>query len=310
MPSRRTLLATGAALGGALAGCVSIDSDSSDGSEASLRLERITDRQLADRTIDQYDVPGPVVDDAITADRAITTAPESIPAESVGRSKANGYYRLSVSESAPHWSEYAIGFEPVDDVDDRGADSPDGTEPTPVGGLPPIDQAVVNDAFDRENDEETDHTFADGPTVELVAKHVYDSAETNRSAIVDGPTDAVERDGSAYAVHVERVRLLPGIATVSAEHVAGGADEFGELVHSERAIDLSGLSEAEREVVEAAIREEYETGADDEAFGSVIERLRSRGRLPEPGRPLLVRYDGTTYQLFLFGLEHYRGEGA
>ncbi|WP_248515870.1 hypothetical protein [Salinarchaeum laminariae] len=306
MPSRRTVLATGAAFGGVLAGCISVDSDSSDTSDATLRLERITDRQLADRTIDRYDVSRPVVDDAITADRAITTAPESIPDESVGRRTGGGYYRLSVSESAPRWSEYTVGLAPADDV----IDASDGSVPTSIAELPPVDQAVIADAFDSEADGGADHSFEDGPTVELFANHVYDVAEIVRSAIVDGPTDALEHEGSSYAVHVECVRTLPSIATVSAEHVAEDAEEYGELVRSERAIELSGLSAAEREVVEAAIRDEYETGADDETFGSVIDRLQSRGRLSQGGRGSLVRYDDATYELFVWGLEHYRGERA
>ena len=74
-------------------------------------------------------------------------------------------------------------------------------------------------------------------------------------------------------------------------------EEFAEQVRSEYRFTLSGLSEAERDIVAEAIEDGYYEGSANDAFRSVAERFRAHEAVrPETGGGYwLARYEGTDY---------------
>lgn len=301
VPSRRAVLAGGVAIGGSLAGCVSFSTGPDRPPEARLDLRTVSDRELAESVYDPYDVPGEVLDDALAADRAITTAPEAYPEGSVEQHDDGSYYALDVQPSGPTWIEYAIGFDPSSDDEDV-------VDPTPVPELPAIDRAVVADAFGASSEAESGESSEGEIPLDASTARIYDETDRNRSIFVGGDGAAISRQGSIYQVEVERGHAVPGIATISAEQVAADAEDFGAHLRSERAVSLTDLSAAERNVVEKAIAGGYETGTDDSAFASVVQRLEAEWQVDDRTDTLVVRFDGETYLAELRGLEHYRGD--
>ncbi|GAB3682677.1 hypothetical protein GCM10028857_08980 [Salinarchaeum chitinilyticum] len=288
------------AVGGSLAGCVSFSTGRTP-RDASLDLRTVSDRELAESVYDPYDVPGEILDDALAADRAMTTAPAAYPEGSVERHDDGSYYVLDVQPSGPTWIEYAIGFEPSSDGETVG-------DPTPIAELPAIDQAVVDDAFDI-NSEAASGESSDGESSFAVSTtRIYDETDRTRSTFVGGDDAAISQQGSIYRVHTERTHVIPGIATIAAEQVAADAERFGGYLRSERAVPLTDLSTAEREVVEAAIDGEYETGTDDSGFAALYQRLDAEWQLDDRSDTLVVQFEGETYFAAIDGLEHYGSE--
>lgn len=244
MPSRRTVLSASAAVTGAVAGCVSFDGDDGySGPAARLTLVHVTDRELGQEIADDYDLDRSVLEDALEADRAITTAPTEIIEDAGAQGPDGGYYQVHVESSAPQWSEYAVGF---------ASDPPAETQPTAESELPPVDAAVVATAFDGD---ESTYTFDNGTTVTAMAKHPFGEAERQRSQLVGGGTAAIARTDGTYRVLVERTTVVPGIATVSATRVAADTGGYGRHLRERHAVELANLSEDERTVVEEAIED-------------------------------------------------------
>lgn len=284
VPSRRTVLGASAAVTGAIAGCVTSDGDDGySGPAARLTLVHVTDRELGQRIVDDYDLGPSVLQDVLEADQAITTAPTEIVDGAGAQGPDGGYYQIHLESSAPQWSEYAVGFAP---------DPPAETELTPESELPPVDAAVVATAFDGDG---STYTFDDGTTATAVAKHPFGDAERQRSQLVGGKTAAIARTDGAYGVLVERTTVVPGIATVSATRVAADTGGYGRHLRERHAVELANLSEDERTVVEEAIEDEYETGSSDEALRGVLEKLTDGGADGPPSVDRIARYEGDTY---------------
>ncbi|WP_324757328.1 hypothetical protein [Haloarcula montana] len=151
--------------------------------------------------------------------------------------------------------------------------------------------------------------LADGDPVGIGTTVLYTDAERERSVLVpESQYDAITWENGAEAEWV-----VDGSAeTVLKTFEYGGeqvmsATAYGRRLRERFAFGLSGLSPAEREIVETAREDRYVVppdGEPPEAIRSLVERFRDR----EPVRPLsadpegddgggayLVRYDGGVY---------------
>jgi hypothetical protein len=128
----------------------------------------------------------------------------------------------------------------------------------------------------------------------------YSETEVDSSVLVpDQRYDAVRYQGETFPIDVEgpeRVELKR--YRYDATPVADSPEAYGSSLREEYAVPLSGLSEAERGVVEESINSTYYADStDDEGFGSLVERFQSRRavRSDEFGGSWVVRYDGRVY---------------
>jgi hypothetical protein len=128
----------------------------------------------------------------------------------------------------------------------------------------------------------------------------YSEAEAGSSVLVpDQRYDAVRYEGETFPIDVEgpeRVELKR--YRYDATLVAESPEAYGSGRREEYAFTLSGLSEAERGVVEESLNSTYYADStDDEGFGSLVERFQSRRavRADEFGGSWVVRYDGRVY---------------
>jgi len=95
----------------------------------------------------------------------------------------------------------------------------------------------------------------------------------NESVFVPEPQyDVLTRDGQRYRVEVESETETATEYRYELTEVAPDVETFAGRVRDRYQFELSGLSEAERDVVEAAIDGAY--FEDDDAFQSVVDRIR------------------------------------
>jgi hypothetical protein len=130
-------------------------------------------------------------------------------------------------------------------------------------------------AFDREQlsfivgdrepaDKEGHNVHVDYGTAEAVG---------DRSAIVpEQEYDIVTHEGNRYRVAVESRTVSEGEYRYEVTEIAPDVETFADRVRDENLFALTGLSKAEREVIEEAIDGAYYE--DDDAFQSVVDRVR------------------------------------
>jgi hypothetical protein len=135
-------------------------------------------------------------------------------------------------------------------------------------------------AFDREQlsfiangqepaDEEGYNVNVDYGTAEAVG---------DRSALVpEQEYDIVTHEGDRYRVEVESQTVPENEYRYEVTEVAPDVEAFADQVREQYLFALTGLSEAEREVVEEAIDSAYYE--DDDAFRSVVDRIRDHEEL-------------------------------
>lgn len=131
------------------------------------------------------------------------------------------------------------------------------------------------------------------------ASAIYDDADREASVLVpDAAYGAVERDGERFPFEVLGSDEVAAYEyRYEATRVAEDAAAFAERVRSEHLFELSGLSDAEREIVDEAIDGGYYDGSVSDAFSSLAERFRAHDAVEssEWGGEFLVRYRGTEY---------------
>ena len=104
----------------------------------------------------------------------------------------------------------------------------------------------------------------------------YGTAEAvgDRSALVPDPQyDIVTHERNRYRVAVESRTVSEGEYRYEVTEIAPDVETFADRVREEYLFALTGLSGAEREVVEEAIDGAYYE--DDDAFQSVVDRVRN-----------------------------------
>lgn len=160
--------------------------------------------------------------------------------------------------------------------------------------LPPADQEALDPLFPQRIPPQREGTdFGVGA--------IYSDTELDASVLA--PTqqyDAVIYEGERYALDVDD----PQSVTVEtyryeATQIASNTSVYAAHLRETYAFTLSGLSDAERNVIEKAIDGGgyYADSADDAAFEAVLNRFRSHDAIvdDQASGMWLVRYNGTLY---------------
>lgn len=107
--------------------------------------------------------------------------------------------------------------------------------------------------------------------------------------------DVVVRDGNRYRVAVDSRTASQAEYRYEVTEVAADVETFADRVRDQYLFTLTGLTDAERAVVEEAIDEEY--FEEDEAFRSVIDRLQDHEGIEVEGfyGTWLLEYEGVEY---------------
>jgi len=285
---RRLALAVGLlALLAALSGC---------SAAGSIELQSVNDSELASeasRAVDPGD-PGTEVTNrsrAAVVSAAVANGSTTVdglrpPIEDGLPFVVDGaYYDLSrsvVGERAAHVVDVGINYE------DAAAN---GTA-VDYAALPAPDRAALDRLLPRPDG------FDSGDTIGVGV--VYSDADLNASALV--PTqqyDAVRFEGERYALHVDPPRAETVFTyRYAASMVAPNASAYAAHLDETYAFALTGLSDAERSVVESALDDAYYAeSTDDEGFAALVERFRARDAIAaDDGEGTwLVRYGGERY---------------
>jgi hypothetical protein len=130
----------------------------------------------------------------------------------------------------------------------------------------------------------------------------YGTAEEvgNDSVFVpDQRYDVVVRDGERYRVAVDSRTVTEAEYRYEVTEVAPDVEAFADRVRERYLFALSGLSDAEREVVEEAIDGAY--FEDDDAFRSVVDRIRDHDgiEVEEFYGTWLLTYEGAEYVTYV-----------
>ena len=277
---RRQFLASGTALlSVAIAGCAH--------SDVELNLEAASDEDIADEASTTAD-PGSEEYRVLALARDDGSATRSGREELFDRTdtvRVDGAF-YEVSETRLESSEATVYSVDV-------AFNPDDTKAA-------VGEVAYEDlpAFDREQlsfivngqepaDEEGYNVNVDYGTAEAVG---------DRSALVpEQEYDIVTHEGDRYRVEVESQTVPENEYRYEVTEVASDVEAFADQVREQYLFALTGLSEAEREVVEEAIDSAYYE--DDDAFRSVVDRIRDHERLNvnDSYGTWLLGYEGTEY---------------
>jgi len=158
------------------------------------------------------------------------------------------------------------------------------------GDLPAADKNALGDLIPGPDD------VPDNEGVDMGRTYRYPADA--ESVLLDGEYDGVRDGGQTYRVVVEANReVTVNTYEYSAERVADSPADLAQQLRDRYLFTLSGLSEAERGIVETAIEESYFPDETTDAFQSLIDRFRAHDALDgdEYGGDWLVRYDGTVY---------------
>ncbi len=277
---RRRFLASGTAiLGVALAGCAHPD--------VVLDFEAASAEDVADE-VSVAPEPGSEEHDVVTAAIENGSTTRTGRRELFDRTSAvridDSFYEVSETRIATGEAtvyEILIDFDPAD----------------ATASLGEIDYADLP-AIDRER-LDTPVTDEDPPSGEGFDVGVsYGTAEEVGSDSVfvpDQQYDVLVYEGDRYRVEVESRTTEEAEYRYEATEVADSVEGYADQVRDRYLFTLSGLSEAEREVVREAIDGAY--FEDTDAFQSVVERLREHDGIDvqEFYGTWLLAYEGAEY---------------
>jgi hypothetical protein len=284
MARRRALAVGGLLLLVVLAGCSAAGSLEMQSAADDTTLAERTSRSLPQDT----DEPRP---ERRTVRRAIengsTTTNGQDPPVDPGRPFAHEgrYYNLSwsVVDRRPGTS-VRVG------VDYNGTAPSDAT--VDYEDLAARDRELLAGVFPPQRDH-----LREGPDIGTAG--TYNETERDRSVLLAGEYEAVRYEGETYPVIVEGTESVT-IKTYryTSTLVASSSAEYAGQLRSTYLFTLSGLSDAERTVVEEAINDTYYAdSSDDEAFRAVLETFWRHEAIQrnEYRGTWLVYYDGKTY---------------
>lgn len=177
-------------------------------------------------------------------------------------------------------------------VEAAGDDSTDGLREVAYEDLPETDRRRLRPIL----------SGSDPPDPDTAVGIDYGTAEEvgNDSALVpDQRYDVVVRDGERYRVGVDSRTASEREYRYEVTEVAPDVETFADRVHDRYLFTLSGLSDAERAVVEEAIEGAY--FEDDDAFRSVVERIRRHDGIDvdDSYGTWLLAYEGTEYLAYI-----------
>jgi len=263
----------------------------------SISMEPVDDGELAQRaSVDLPGARGPPGVDRDVARRAVengtaTTAGERPPVDTDRVYRHRGaFYRLSTT---------VVGSEPGRAVDYRLNVSVTEADAEAAGwtvvdydALPSVDRESLAPIV-------TTDVPASADRDEVNFAVVYREPEFEASRLVTGEVDAVRHDGDLYRLAVrDRENRTLDVYRYEATTVAESAEAYARQLRDEYEFELSGLSDAERSVVEEATDGAYYAeDDDDEGFGALVDRFRSREAVNggDTDGNYVVRYDGQLY---------------
>lgn len=295
---RRALAALGLVALVALAGC---------SAAGSLSMEAATDQRIAEEASrpaapDRSGDGRQLVQRAIENGSATATARSPPVERGLPFAYQDGYYEVNwtVTDSQP---ATAVSLE----IDYNG--SAPASETVAYDALSPRDRELLEGVLPPRTERRTEgYDFGTGGT--------YTQPERNRSVLLSGEHEAVRFEGETYPVAVETEPTTLRTYRYTATSVADSTAAYADRLRERHLFTLSGLSEAERSVVEEAITENgsyYAENDDDEAFRGVLEKFDGRPaiRSDDYHGSWLVRYDGEVYvaELSYGGFEGVRPTG-
>jgi len=187
--------------------------------------------------------------------------------------------RLSRSEETIY--EVYIDVEPDDSTAELGEIAYD--------ELPQTDRQRLESAVAEEP------TPGDSRFVRSVEYGTAEEVGTDSVLVPERQYDSITHAGTRYGVAVNSRTAPEATYRYEVTEVAPDTEAFADQVRERYLSALTGLSDAEREVVAEAIESAYYE--DDDAFRSVIDRFQAHDGLKEDGSygTWLVEYEGTEY---------------
>jgi hypothetical protein len=295
--SRRSLLAGGAAVVGAFAGCVGTGGgDCSFGFE--LTATPATDEDYIEETLtgtsrDRPDTWREIVSATVADGETRYSAVHATPVRDGDRIEYEGiYYRFAVEEVAVEEVEahrFATEYE-------SGREPPSGATVVAFGDLPAADRAAIREVLpDLDRRLAGTEGFSTGgyPVV-------YPDDASGESVLLGEEPTWVRYEGEAIEVRVEGTERVERITyRYTAEELAADRGSYLRYVRETFVVDLGDVPEAEREVLSRAI----DAGDDGiqlcEPEGperAVIDRLEAIPESKTPrDRTWFVDYEGEVY---------------
>lgn len=285
---RRKLLAAGATLLAApFAGCVD--------PAGVLQMSAESDAGIAEQASRDADGLPPELRDVVVAaieDGSGTVSATSPPVdEGLPLAHDGAFYDLSwevVGERTITRYTVEIDYDPED------ASGPS----VAVADLPDVDREVIDRLVPPRDDRRVEG-------YDMGVSSPYSEEEAETSVLVpEQEYDVVVHEGNRYRIRTGDGReVTENTYEYTAAEVAASPETYAADLRERYLFTLSGLSDAEREVVDVAIDEGYYADStDDDAFRSVAERLRSHDAVSsdEYEGDYLVRYEGTVYWTHLY----------
>ena len=137
------------------------------------------------------------------------------------------------------------------------------------------------------------------PGPEVAIPREYTTAVANESVLLSGEYSAVRHNGTVYPfVLEERREVTLSRYRYTVSRVADNTTAYAQQLRDEHLFRLSGLSEAERSVVNEAIDGiYYAEDTDDESFRSIMDQFSAESAIEADSYDgtWLVRYDGKVY---------------
>jgi hypothetical protein len=260
----------------ALAGC---------SAEGSLSMDRASDQVLAE-TASRPVEDNAVIRRAIANDSAKTTARSPPVNRGLPFTHQESYYKID-------WT--ATGSQVATSVSlgiDYNGSAPSASTVN-YDDLSPRDRKFLEGVLPPKTERRTEG-------YELGTGGVYIEAERNRSVLLSEEVKAVHFEDETYPVVIETEPTTLRTYRYTVTTVANSTEAYVEKLRERHLFTLSGLSEAERSVVDEAITEEgsyYAESDDDDAFRGVLEAFDGQPAIEgdEYRGVWLVRYDGEVY---------------
>jgi hypothetical protein len=282
---RRTILATaGLLLLGVLAGCSaagSLDMDRpANDTDLANGASRATTAVDGGPTSDGALVQRAIENGSATARGQDPPVERGLPFAHEGR-----YYDVSwnVTERRPATAVRVA-------IDYNG--SAPSSETVAYDALSARDRAVVDQLLPPKTDDRREG-------YEFGVRATYNETERNRSVLLAEEPAAVGYRGETYPIGlVDRESVTVRTYRYTTSVVATNSTAYADQLRERYLFDISGLSDAERGVLEEAIDDTYYAeDTDDEAFRSVLDRFEGHEAIErsEYGGTWLVRYDGEVY---------------
>ncbi len=260
----------------------------------SLSMNTADDAEIAEAASRPVVVDSPAPDDREVVREAIedgsgaATATDPPVKRGLPLAYEDSYYEIdwNVTGTEPG-TAFAVG------VDLNGTASAD--ETVSFNELSERDRRLLGDLLTTMSEREP--RLRPGP--ELAIPEEYTTAETNKSVLLSGEYSAVRYNGTVYPFVLEErreVTLTRYRYTVS--RAANSTGAYAQQLRDEHLFRLSGLSEAERSVVNEAIDGVYYAeDTDDESFRSIMDRFSAESAIEADSYDgtWLVRYEGRVY---------------